>query len=166
MSYRRCGYCSGCIPIALARELPQASIEATDISPDALVVAQQNAAAFAPERITFYQGNLLQPITEPIDLITANLPYVIDEEWTMLDDGVKLYEPHLALKGGQMVWTLFEICSNQAAPKLTHGGVILLEIGWQQARPRKQPRPPVFRRLKSAASRLFRPGSVCGHTIG
>lgn len=123
---------SGCIPIALARELPQASIEATDISPDALVVAQQNAAAFAPERITFYQGNLLQPITEPIDLITANLPYVIDEEWTMLDDGVKLYEPHLALKGGPDGLDIIRDLLNQAAPKLTHGGVILLEIGWQQ----------------------------------
>ncbi len=123
---------SGCIPIVLARNLPQAHIEATDISANALVIAQQNAAEFAPNRITFHLGNLLQPITEPIDLITANLPYVTDHEWTMLDDGVKLYEPQLALKGGPDGLDIIKDLLNQATHKLTSGGAILLEIGWQQ----------------------------------
>jgi release factor glutamine methyltransferase len=112
---------SGCIAISLARNLPQAHIEATDISADALVIAQQNAAEFAPNRITFHLGNLLQPIIAPIDLITANLPY-----------GVKLYEPQLALKGGPDGLDIIRDLLNQAVYKLTSGGAILLEIGWQQ----------------------------------
>jgi len=123
---------SGCIPIALARKLPQAAIEATDISAEALAVARQNAARFAPERITFHHGNLLQPITRPIDLITANLPYITDHEWTMLDDGVKLHEPQIALKGGPDGLAIIRELLNQAAYKLTPKGAILLEIGWQQ----------------------------------
>jgi release factor glutamine methyltransferase len=129
---------SGSIPIALARELPQAIIEATDISAGALAVARQNAAEFAPGRITFHHGSLLQPITRPIDLITANLPYVTDREWTMLDDGVKLYEPQLALKGGPDGLDIIRELLNQAVHKLTSGGVILLEIGWQQGQAAKE----------------------------
>ena len=123
---------SGCIPIALARQLPQAEITAVDISPAALTVAQQNAAAFAPNRIHFYQGNLLVPIDHPIDLITANLPYIADSEWTMLDDGVKLHEPSLALRGGKDGLDLIRELLHQAASKLSASGAIFLEIGWQQ----------------------------------
>ncbi|MCA9875951.1 MAG: peptide chain release factor N(5)-glutamine methyltransferase, partial [Anaerolineales bacterium] len=83
---------SGCIPIILARRLPQASVQATDISSDALMVARQNAASLAPGRINFHQGHLLEPITASVHLISANLPYVTSGEWTMLDDGVKLHE--------------------------------------------------------------------------
>jgi release factor glutamine methyltransferase len=135
---------SGCIPIALARELPQANIEATDISAEALVVARQNAAEFAPNRITFHQGNLLQPITAPIDLITANLPYVTDHEWTMLDDGVKLYESQLALKGGPDGLDIIRELLNQATHKLASSGAILLEIGWQQGQAAKNLAASVF----------------------
>jgi len=135
---------SGCIPIALARELPQANIEATDISAEALSIARQNATEFAPNRITFHQGNLLQPITEPIDLITANLPYVTDHEWTMLDDGVKLYEPQLALKGGPDGLDIIRDLLNQATHKLTSGGAILLEIGWQQGQTAKNLAASIF----------------------
>jgi release factor glutamine methyltransferase len=135
---------SGCIPIALARQLPQASIEATDISAGALAVAQQNADEFAPKRITFHLGNLLQPIAPPVDLITANLPYVTDQEWTMLDDGVKLHEPQLALKGGPDGLDIIRDLLNQATHKLTSGGAILLEIGWQQGQAAKSLAASIF----------------------
>ena len=135
---------SGCIPIALARELPHARIKATDISAEALTIARQNAAKFAPDRIRFYQGDLLQPITEPIDLITANLPYVTDHEWTMLDDGVKLYEPQLALKGGPDGLDVIRELLNQATHKLTSSGAILLEIGWKQGQAAKDLAASIF----------------------
>lgn len=135
---------SGCIPIALARQLPKASIEATDISAEALAVAQQNAAEFAPNRITFHLGNLLQPIAQPVDLITANLPYVTDQEWTMLDDGVKLHEPQLALKGGSDGLDIIRDLLNQATHKLASFGAILLEIGWQQGQAAKSLAASIF----------------------
>ncbi len=123
---------SGCIPVILARRLPQAAVAATDISAAALAVARQNAQKHTPGRIHFHQGHLLDPISLPIDLITANLPYVTDGEWTMLDDGVKLYEPAAALKGGADGLDLIRQLLQQAATKLTSDGAIFLEIGWQQ----------------------------------
>lgn len=123
---------SGCIPITLARHLPQANILASDISVEALAIARQNADLLAPDRVAFYLGDLLEPIPSPLDLITANLPYVTDGEWTMLDDGVKLYEPALALRGGPDGLDLIRQLLVQASVKLTPGGLIILEIGWQQ----------------------------------
>ncbi len=123
---------SGCIPITLARHLPHAAVQATDISADALTIARQNADRLAPGRITFHQGNLLEPIPTPLHLITANLPYVTSGEWTMLDDGVKLYEPQVALLGGQDGLDLITQLLEQATDKLIPGGMMILEIGWRQ----------------------------------
>ncbi len=125
-----CG--SGCIPIMLARRLPDAQVDAVDISAAALAVAKQNASQFASNRIQFHQGDLLTPISHSCDLISANLPYITDEEWTMLDDGVKLYEPSLALKGGVDGIDLIDRLLQQATSKLSATGAIFLEIGWQQ----------------------------------
>jgi release factor glutamine methyltransferase len=123
---------SGCIPITLARHLPDAFIEASDISAAALTVARQNADQHTPGRIQFHQGHLLTPISQPVDLLIANLPYVTDAEWTMLDDGVKLYEPATALKGGADGLDLIRQLLQQAVTKLNSGAAIFLEIGWRQ----------------------------------
>lgn len=123
---------SGCIPVMLARHLPQAVVEATDVSAEALAIARQNAQRHAPDRIQFHQGHLLDPIRQPIDLLTANLPYVSDAEWTMLDDGVKWYEPAVALKGGADGLDLIRQLLQQAVTKLNPGAAIFLEIGWRQ----------------------------------
>ena len=123
---------SGCIPAILARRLPQAVVAAADISAAALAVARQNGQRHAPGRIRFHQGHLLDPISPPIDLITANLPYISDGEWTMLDDGVKLYEPAAALRGGTDGLDLIRRLLQQAVTKLAPNGAILLEIGWRQ----------------------------------
>lgn len=125
---------SGCIAISLAHHLPQARIYATDISPAALAVAQENAARLTPGRITFYQGDLLLPLPQPVDLILANLPYVTDQEWTALDDGVKLYEPAVALKGGHDGLDVIQRLLHQATARLNPGGTMMLEIGWQQGK--------------------------------
>jgi release factor glutamine methyltransferase len=123
---------SGCIPIAIARRCPSCTVTAVDISPKALTLAQQNAARLAPNRICFVHSDLLARTTGHFDLIVANLPYITDDEWTRLDDGVKLHEPVLALKGGQDGLDLIRQLLNQAQTKLTTHGAIFLEIGWQQ----------------------------------
>ena len=129
---------SGCIPIALARQYAPAQITAVDISASALAIAQKNAAALMPHRIQFREGNLLQPIDFQVDLITANLPYVTNGEWTRLDDGVKLFEPSLALLGGEDGLDLIQQLLQQATSKLNKTGAILLEIGWRQGAAAKQ----------------------------
>lgn len=124
---------SGCIAITLALHLPGTCIEACDISPAALEVARQNALIYGvEERVQFHQGSLLEPITGEVHLVIANLPYVADHEWTEVGDGVKLYEPDIALRGGYDGLNVIRLLLDQAAKRLAPGGAIFLEIGWQQ----------------------------------
>ena len=125
---------SGCIAIALARQLPTLQVTAVDICPTALAIAQQNGQRLAPKRIQFQQSNLLQTIHAPIDLIVANLPYVTSGEWQELADGVKLHEPALALDGGADGLDLIRQLLRQATGKLQASGAVFLEIGWRQGK--------------------------------
>jgi len=92
------GVGSGIISTVLAQELPNAKIIAVDISPDALNVARKNIEAFGlSERIELRQGDLLAPISEKIDILVSNPPYIADDE--PLESNLD-YEPDLALFGG------------------------------------------------------------------
>jgi release factor glutamine methyltransferase len=122
---------SGAIAIALALHLPAAQIDAIDISPDALALAQQNVERHGlAGRVRLLQGDLLDPLDEPVDLIVANLPYTILAE---IDEGVRRYEPHQALDGGTDGLALYGRLLNQAPAYLRLGGMVLLEIGATQA---------------------------------
>lgn len=123
---------SGCIPLSLALEIDQpAHITAVDISPTALAVAQENSRRLEAT-VQFVQSDLLTAVAGPFDLITANLPYITDGEWTSLDDGVKSYEPALALRGGADGLQLIAQLLTQARTQRRTPSLILLEIGWQQ----------------------------------
>src|SRR2546430_10043781 len=68
---------SGCIAVALAKELPAASIYATDISPAALAVACGNAARHkVADRVRFLEGDLLGDVPPLLDLVVSNPPYI------------------------------------------------------------------------------------------
>ena len=122
---------SGAIAIALALHLPEARIDAIDISPDALALAQQNVERHGLDgRVRLQQGDLLAPLAAPVDLIVANLPYTILSE---IDEGVRRYEPHQALDGGADGLALYRRLMAQAPAKLRPGGAVLLEIGATQA---------------------------------
>lgn len=123
---------SGCIAVTLAVHLAEAVVSAVDISVEALDIAQRNASRLVPDRIHFYAGSLLEPIVNQVDLIVANLPYVASHEWTLVDDGVKWYEPTVALDGGSEGLDLIGDLLQQSTARLLPGGAILLEIGWQQ----------------------------------
>ena len=123
---------SGCIAICLAVHLPQVNIWATDISNEALSLARTNAQKYIPGRIKFYQGSLLAPVTTQVDLIVANLPYIADDEWTLVDDGVKWYEPTIALRGGVDGLDLISELLQQATRILRPSGAVFLEVGWRQ----------------------------------
>ncbi len=124
---------SGCIAVALARRLPAARVTAVDISARALKVARSNVLRHGVAgQVRLQQASLLEQIDEPVDLLAANLPYVGDAEWTALDDGVKLYEPVEALRGGPDGLDLIDALLQQATYHLRPRGAIFLEIGWQQ----------------------------------
>jgi release factor glutamine methyltransferase len=114
----------GAIAISLALELPKAKIYATDISPDALEVAASNCKRHSvADRVILLQGNMLEPLPGPVELIVANLPYVREEE---LAPG---FEPSLALNGGAGGTEMIAKLCRQAKDKLAEGGSMLLEIG-------------------------------------
>jgi len=122
----------GAIAISLARNLPEAKIYATDISAPALKVAlfncQQHGVA---DRICLLEGDMLDPLPEPVDLIVANLPYIRESE--LPREGPVSFEPKVALDGGAAgSERIGELC-RQAGSKLCPGGSLLLEIGQGQA---------------------------------
>jgi release factor glutamine methyltransferase len=123
---------SGIIPISLALERPEASVTATDISPDALSLARENASLLGAERILFHETDLMPPGEERFDLITANLPYIPSNEIPGLSREVR-HDPLLALDGGADGLDLLRRLIPPASARLSSGGHLLLEIGAGQS---------------------------------
>ncbi len=127
---------SGCLAVALARELPEARLVAIDISPAALVVARRNAHRhLVAERIQFIAGDLLSPLDELplVDFIVSNPPYIAIEEMPALQREVRDWEPHLALTDFGDGLVFFRRLFAEAPGRLKHGGHLLCEMGYTQA---------------------------------
>jgi release factor glutamine methyltransferase len=124
---------SGAIAVSLAVHLPRATVYALDDSDGALAVTAENARRHGvAERVHCLPGNLLAPLPERVDLITANLPYVAAPEWEALAPEIRGYEPQAALDGGADGLELIRGMLASAAPHLRPGGALLLEIGATQ----------------------------------
>jgi len=139
---------SGCIAVSLAKENPQHTYLATDISEAALKTASLNAIKNrVKDRITFYQGHLLEPLFQPKApltnqnlLLLANLPYVDMQKNRYeptpapreLTEAVK-HEPIEALHGGPSGTTLIKNFLNQVKRYRIADSTIILEIGFDQA---------------------------------
>jgi release factor glutamine methyltransferase len=91
---------SGAIALAVAEELPEAEVVATDTSPGALAVARANAERLGlADRVRFEAGTV--PAGESFDLVLANLPYVAERDWAGLEPEVTRWEPREALLAGE-----------------------------------------------------------------
>ncbi len=129
---------SGAIALACVSRHPQAALIATDISPDALDVARSNAVRLKlAERVDFRLGDLFDVVDEepPFDAILSNPPYIPTGDITTLHHGVRDYEPHLALDGGEDGLAIVRRIVAGAAARLRPGGLLLLEIGTAQEGP-------------------------------
>ena len=129
---------SGCIAVCMAVDLPESKVYAIDISGKALAVAGENAKKHGVDkRITFLEGNLLNPI-EPlglngkIDLFLSNPPYVSKKMMEELQPEIELYEPMLAVSGGEDGFDYYRRIIPEAAAFLKPGGYLILEIGYGQ----------------------------------
>ncbi|MEJ2485042.1 MAG: peptide chain release factor N(5)-glutamine methyltransferase [Anaerolineales bacterium] len=123
---------SGCIAISIAANVPGAKITATDISPEAIAVAEKNAALHQVcDQTQLLENDLLSGIPGPFDLICANLPYIPSAALRQLP--VYLREPTLALDGGENGLNIIGRLLEQTADKLAKGGLALLEIEAGQA---------------------------------
>src|SRR5437016_7696414 len=121
---------SGCIAIALAKELPAAAIYATDISSAALAVACGNVARHkVADRVRFLEGDLLGDVPSLLDLVVSNPPYIGRREAATLMREVRDHEPEIALYGGEEGYELYAELITQAAAHLKPGGILVLELG-------------------------------------
>lgn len=123
---------SGVIALTLALERPDAAVTVTDISPEALCLAKENAALLGVERIVFHEADLMPPGDGNFDLITANLPYIPAGEIPSLSREVR-NDPILALDGGPGGLDLIGRLAPLAIQRLNSGGRLLLEIGIGQS---------------------------------
>jgi release factor glutamine methyltransferase len=129
---------SGCIPIALARELPNAKLFATDISAAALEVAVRNAQRLGVlGHIEFFECDLLSRLLGPefmgaFDFVVSNPPYVGHDEIADVQREVREFEPRLAwgdlAQGEEIYARLFP----QAHQLLKTGGSVVVEIGYNK----------------------------------
>ncbi len=130
---------SGCIAVAIAKNVPEALVVATDIDDEALNVAAQNVEKHdLSERVQLLSGDLFDPIVPQLDnghfdLIVANPPYVSDAEMETLDKNVKDYEPIKALKAGPDGLDLIKRIVARAPEFMTEDGALMIEIGYQQS---------------------------------
>ena len=121
---------SGAIAISIKKYLPEVQVFASDISKNALKIAQKNANN-NKVKINFIESNMFENISETFDVITSNPPYIKTEEIRKLSKQVQ-NEPKLALDGGKDGLDFYKIIAKEGPKHLNKNGVILMEIGYDQ----------------------------------
>ncbi len=120
---------SGCIALALAKELPSAEIHATDISSAALEIARANAVRHQLDnRIQFHHTDLLEGLTPPFDFVVSNPPYVGESEADEVQLEVRKFEPRNAVFAGPAGIEVISRLIPQAKEVLRPRGWLLFEI--------------------------------------
>jgi release factor glutamine methyltransferase len=123
---------SGCIRIALAKELSGTDINAIDISTDALTVAKENAK-LNEVRVTFSQLDILTAIpSDKYDIIVSNPPYISYEEKNVMSENVLQYEPHVALFADDPL-IFYKRIAEIASQILNVNGAVYLELSEYRA---------------------------------
>lgn len=122
---------SGAIALALADQHPDWQITASDISADALALAQENAQRLALQ-LAFLQSDCLDQVSGRFDIIVSNPPYISEEDRDEVGLNVLASEPHLALFAPEDGYLIYRKIAQQAREFLTEKGKIYLEIGYKQ----------------------------------
>jgi release factor glutamine methyltransferase len=126
---------SGCIAISVKKHLENKKVEAlvtaVDISEKALSVASENAILNKVE-VTFIKSDMFSEIRDKYDIIISNPPYIPKEQLCGLERKVIDYEPGTALYGGEDGLDFYKIIAEKSPVFLTPGGLLLLEIGFDQ----------------------------------
>lgn len=129
---------SGCIAVAIAKNAPNAKIIATDISEQALQIAENNIRTHSLENtVKLLAGSLFEPLIDGLendtfDLIVSNPPYVSDVEYSQLAPNVREYEPKQALHGGTDGLEIYRKILAKIKPHLKPHAALMLEIGCNQ----------------------------------
>ncbi len=121
---------SGCIAVSVAKHLPQCTIAAIDLSPDAVVIAKANVEQHQlTDRVSVVESNLMDTVPDnSVDFVLSNPPYVSEAEYAKLDKTVREHEPRMALVGGATGMEIIEQLASQAAKKLVANGWFICEL--------------------------------------
>jgi release factor glutamine methyltransferase len=122
---------SGCVALSLGKERPTTRVLGLDISADAVVVARDNLVRLGAVNCAIGQSDLytaLGPARPQFDLITANPPYIPDNEIPGLEVDIRGFEPHVALAGGGDGLSIMQRVVSDAPNHLTKGGVLAVEM--------------------------------------
>ena len=122
---------SGAIAVSIKKYFPSATVFASDISKNALEIAKENAKKNNVE-INFIESNMFKNINEKFDIIVSNPPYISSLEIPKLSKQVQ-NEPKIALDGGLDGLDFYRIISKEITKFLNKNGILLLEIGYDQA---------------------------------
>lgn len=122
---------SGCIAVSIAKYAKNVQVSASDISVKALEIARENAVA-NDVSVNFIESDMFQQITEKYDMIISNPPYIKSQVVATLMPEVRDYEPHLALDGKEDGLYFYRKLAKEAGKFLTPGGMLCLEIGYDQ----------------------------------
>jgi release factor glutamine methyltransferase len=118
---------SGCLGLSLAHAHPQLSVALTDISPQALAVARENAKNLGLNHVQFLEGDLLIPAVGLFDIIVSNPPYIPSDAGGV-HAMTHAHEPHLALYvAANSYQSFFVRLFDQVARRLSADGMFLME---------------------------------------
>ena len=123
---------SGCIAISLAKYIQNLEVDAVDISSPALTVAKKNAKLNEVD-VKFIKSDLFENVADKYDMIVSNPPYIRKDDLKALQKEVKK-EPKKALDGGESGLVFYDKILQEAKKHLNPNGVILFEIGYDQAK--------------------------------
>ncbi|MGT2932654.1 peptide chain release factor N(5)-glutamine methyltransferase [Streptococcus catagoni] len=123
---------SGVIAIALKKEKPRWTVHASDISPDALVLAKENAN-YNQVEVSFLQSDVFSSISEKYDIIVSNPPYISRADKNEVGKNVLASEPHLALFADEEGFAIYRQIIENAGKFLKSQGKLYFEIGYKQS---------------------------------
>ncbi len=129
---------AGNLPVALAKQRETARVHASDLSPEAVALAQRNVDLHdLQERISLHEGDLLAPFDHEgfhgrVDLITCNPPYISSAKVEQMPREIAAHEPKMAFDGGAFGVSILERLIRQSPGLLKQGGYLLFEIGLGQ----------------------------------
>lgn len=122
---------SGCLAIAVKKNLSNVAVSASDRYEKALSLAKKNAKRNGAD-INFIKSNMFENLTEKYDVIISNPPYIATDDLDELDAEVLRHDPHHALDGGEMGLKYFNIIHENARQHLNNGGMLILEMDSMQ----------------------------------
>jgi release factor glutamine methyltransferase len=128
------GVGSGCISISILSQVQNADAVGIDISDKAIAIAAKNASKHGvADRLTLRNTDLFENLSGTFDLIVSNPPYIPAGQIESLQTEVRLFEPRVALSGGENGLEIIDRIIGAAPRFLTADGLVLIEIGFDQA---------------------------------